>query len=74
MYIGMFIGALVISFPPLFTNLQLILFIFAGFGVLIVLCSLLWGVLSLRCPYCEHGLPLRGGCINHCPYCGKPIK
>lgn len=42
-------------------------------GLILVIASILWHVLFVRCPHCGSPFRLRGGIPKHCPECGKYI-
>lgn len=42
-------------------------------GLILMIGSLLWHSLFVRCPHCGSPFRLRGGIPKHCPECGKYI-
>lgn len=42
-------------------------------GLILMICSILWHLIFVRCPHCGSPFHLRGGIPKHCPDCGKYI-
>ena len=44
-------------------------------GVLIAFCSIVFGIITIRCPFCRKQLHLRGIIPDeYCPFCGEKLK
>lgn len=41
------------------------------FSIVIIIGSIVWSILKVRCPHCNSMLPLKLYNIDVCPYCGK---
>ena len=42
-----------------------------GISVAVIISSVVWMILKVRCPHCNKLLTLKLGNIDVCPYCGK---
>ena len=45
-----------------------------GISVIMMIVSMVWMLLKVRCPHCHKLLNLKLYHIDVCPYCGKKIK
>ncbi len=43
-------------------------------GIVVSLGGLIFGLLTIRCPFCKHLLDLRGFQMVYCPYCGQKLE